>query len=116
MSLEAILNPSVLWKNADTFQYRALVGVGYDVRFHDLARPVKSYVLVGAGLHRTIGIGGDSYPFWLLSPRLGFGGEIGDERPVVAWEVSAQYAGLTNFGVNLPRKSGRVPVKKTFQK
>lgn len=98
VSLEAILNPTVIWSSADTFPYRALVGVGYDVRFHDLARPAKSYIVVGTGLHRAIGIGGDSYPFWLLSPRIGFGGEIGGERGVVAWEVSAQYAGLTNFG------------------
>ena len=97
LALEGIGHARSIGNASDRDRVKALVGLGYDVRFHGAQRPIRHFMQMGAGLYSSLGTRGDGYPAVLLSPRIGWGGEIHSERTDVGLEISAQYARWTNL-------------------
>jgi hypothetical protein len=91
LALEGMVHHRSVFREAEQRPVKTFAGLGYDLRVHGTQRPVRHYFLAGAALYASLGDRGDSFPFLLLAPRIGWGGEIG-------FEAAIQYPGLTNFG------------------
>ena len=98
LAVEGVFHHRGLLDESESYSVRTIVGLGYDLRLRSVHRRSNDYFLMGAGVYRTVGNKGDSYPLWLLTPRIGWGGEIELDRVNVGLEASAQYPALTNFG------------------
>lgn len=114
LAVEGVSHHRALLDASDSFAVRTLLGFGYDLRLHGAQPPIKHYLLMGAGVYRSLGNRGDGYPFWLLSPRIGWGGEIDKGGLSVGIEASAQYPALTNFGGTGGRLGFMLPVSVTI--
>jgi len=98
LGLEAIVHHRSVFREAEQRPVKTFAGLGYDLRVHGTQRPIRHYFLAGAALYGSIGDRGDSYPFLLLAPRIGWGGEFRRGNLRVGFEAAIQYPGLTNFG------------------
>ncbi|WP_337170392.1 hypothetical protein [Gemmatimonas aurantiaca] len=103
LALEGIGHARSMGNASDQDRVKALIGLGYDLRFHGSQRPVRHFMLMGAGLYASPMTRGDGYPALLLSPRIGWGGEVHRGRMEVGLEISAQYARWTNLGMTEER-------------
>jgi hypothetical protein len=115
LGLEAMVHHRSVFREAEPRPVKTFAGLGYDLRVHGTQRPVRHYFLAGAALYGSIGDRGDGYPFLLLAPRIGWGGEFrrGDLR--IGFEAAWQYPGLTNFGsTRRPLTQSMFPVSVTI--
>ena len=98
LALEGMMHHRSVFREAEQRPVKTFAGLGYDLRVHGTQRPVRHYFLAGAALYGSLGDRGDSYPFLLLAPRIGWGGEIQRGALRIGFEAAIQYPGLTNFG------------------
>lgn len=98
LALEVMVHHRSVFIEAGQRPVKTFAGLGYDLRVHGTRRPVRHYFLAGAALYGSLGDRGDSYPFLLLAPRIGWGGEIQRGSLRLGFEAAIQYPGLTNFG------------------